>query len=209
MVAIFLRSLQFGARGIKPAPEDPRDRWLRPDEIRRMFESLAQEHDPIIRGALSFILLTGARRGEALSARWADIDFDAALWRIPKTKAGKVQTIPLSGHAMVVLQSLPRVEGCPWVFPGRAPGKPLVNLTKPWQRVRKRASLEDVRIHDLRRSLGSMMVQAGASLYVTQRALRHSDSRVTAEVYGHLGDDPLRAAFEAVGEKVAALMGKE
>lgn len=194
------------ARGIKPEPEDPRDRWLRPDEIRRMFESLTQEHDPIIRGALSFILLTGARRSEALSARWTDINFDAALWRIPKTKAGKVQTIPISGHTMSVLQSLPRIEGCPWVFPGHKHGQHLVNLSKPWQRVRKRAGLEDVRIHDLRRSLGSMMVQAGASLYVTQRALRHSDSRVTAEVYGHLGDDPLRAAFEAVGEKVAALM---
>ena len=195
------------ARGIKQEPEDARDRWLRPDEIRRMFESLAQERDPIIRGALSFLLLTGARRGEALSAKWEDIDFGDARWRIPKTKAGKVQTIPISGHAMSVLQSLPRVEGCPWVFPGHKHGQPLVNLSKPWQRVRKRAGLEDVRIHDLRRSLGSMMVQAGASLYVTQRALRHSDSRVTAEVYGHLGDDPLRAAFEAVGEKVAALMG--
>lgn len=197
------------ARGIKPEPEDPRDRWLRPEEIRRMFESLAQEHDPIIRGALSFLLLTGARRGEALAARWEDVDVDGALWRIPKTKAGKVQTIPLSGHAMSVLQSLPRIEGCPWVFPGHKHGQHLVNLSKPWQRVRKRAGLEDVRIHDLRRSLGSMMVQAGASLYVTQRALRHSDSRVTAEVYGHLGDDPLRAAFEAVGEKVAALMGNQ
>ena len=172
------------ARGIKPEAEDPRDRWLRPDEIRRMFESLAQEHDPIIRGALSFLLLTGARRSEALSARWADINFDAALWRIPKTKAKKVQTIPISGHAMAVLQSLPRVEGCPWVFPGHKHGQHLVNLSKPWQRVRKRAGLEDVRIHDLRRSLGSMMVQAGASLYVAQRALRHSDSRTTAEVYG-------------------------
>ena len=197
------------ARGIKPEQEDPRDRWLRPEEIRRMFESLAQEHDPIIRGALSFILLTGARRGEALSAKWEDIDFDAAFWRIPKTKAGKVQTIPISGHAMSVLQSLPRVDGCPWVFPGHKHGQHLVNLAKPWQRVRKRADLEDVRIHDLRRSLGSMMVQSGATLYVTQRALRHSDSRVTAEIYAHLGDDPLRAAFEAVGEKVAALMGPD
>ncbi len=195
------------ASRIKPFDEEPRDRWLKPDEIRRMFLSLAQESDPIVRGALAFLLLTGARRGEALSAKWEDIDSDAGLWRIPKTKAGRVQTIPLSGHALAVLQSLPRAEGCPWVFPGRAPGKPLNNLSKPWSRVRKRAGLDDCRIHDLRRSLGSLMVQGGASLYVTQRALRHSDARVTAAVYGHLGDDPLRAAFEAVGEKVAALMG--
>ena len=87
-------------------------------------------------------------------------------------------------------------------------GHHLVNLTRSWYRVRKRAGLEDVRIHDLRRSLGSMMVQAGASLYVTQRALRHANSRTTSEVYAHLGDDPTRAAFEAVGEKVAALMPK-
>ena len=193
------------ARGIKPELEDPRDRWLWPDEIRRMFESLNQEHDPIIRGALSFILSTGARRGEALSARWTDIDFDAALWRIPKTKSKNVQTIPISGHAMGALQSLPRVDGYPWVIPGRAPGKPLVNLSKPWQRVRKSAGLEDTRIHDLRQSFGSMMVHVGASLYVAQRELPHSDSRTTADVYGVLGDDPLGAAFEAVGEKVATL----
>ena len=193
-------------KDFKPFPEEARDRWLRPDEIRRMFESLALESDPIIRGALAFLLLTGARRGEALSAKWDDIDFDAAMWRIPKTKSGKPQTIPISGQAMSVLQSLPRVDGCPWVFPGRAKDKPLTNLTRSWYKIRERAGLTDCRIHDLRRSLGSMMVQAGASLYVTQRALRHADSRVTSEVYGHLGDGPLRSAFEAVGEKVAALM---
>ncbi len=144
-----------------------------------------------------------------MSAKWVDIDFDAAMWRISRTKSGKSQTIPISGQAMSVLQSLPRVDGCPWVFPGRAKDKPLTDLSKPWYRIRERAGLTDCRIHDLRRSLGSMMVQAGASLYVTQRALRHSDSRITAEVYAHLGDDPLRAAFEAVGEKVAALMGNQ
>ncbi len=106
-----------------------------------------------------------------------------------------------------MLQSLPRAEGCPWVFPGRTPGKPFSNLNKPWARVRRRAGLDDVRIHDLRRSTGSLMLRGGASLYVTARALRHADARLTASVYGHIGDDPLRAAFEAVGEKVAALMG--
>ena len=208
---LFTLSIEWGvrsdnpARGIKTFPEVKRDRWLRPDEIRSMFESLAQEPDSIIRGALTFILLTGARRNEALAAKWSDIDFDAALWRISETKSGKPQTIPLSGHAMGVLQSLPRIERCPWIFPGRVWGESLANLNRPWLRVRKRAGLHDVRIHDLRRSLGSLMVQGGASLYVTQRALRHSDSRVTAEVYSHLDDDTLRAAFEVVGEKVAAL----
>lgn len=196
------------ARGIKMFREEKRDRWLRPDEIRRFFESLAQEPELGVRAALTFILLTGSRRGEALSAKWEDINFDAALWRIPKTKAQKPQTVPLSTRALAVLQSLPRVEGNPYVFPGKNQGRPLVNLSRPWYRVRKRADLEDCRIHDLRRSLGSMMVQSGATLYVAQRALRHSDSRTTSEVYAHLGDDPTRAAFEAVGEKVAMLMPK-
>lgn len=194
------------ARGVKMYREEKRDRWLRPDEIRRMFESLAQEPDAIVRGALTFILLTGARKTEALAAKWEDIDFDAALWRIPKTKSQKPQTVPMSTRALSVLQSLPRVEGNPHIFPGKVPGQHLVNLSKRWLRVRERAGLPDARIHDLRRSLGSMMVQAGTSLYVTQRALRHADSRTTADVYAHLGDGPTRAAFEAVGEKVGALM---
>lgn len=210
---LFALAIEWGyrtdhpSRGIKMFREEKRDRWLRADEIRRMFESLGQEPEPIVRAALVFLLLTGSRKGEALSAKWADIDFDNGLWRIPKTKAGKPQTVPLSGHALSVIQSLPRVEGCPWIFPGRAAGKPLSDLAKPWSRVRTRAGLDDVRIHDLRRSLGSMMVQSGASLYVTQRALRHTDSRTTSEVYAHLGDEPTRAAFEAVGEKIAAITG--
>ncbi len=194
------------AKGVKMFRELKRDRWLRPDEIRRMFEALSQEPDPVFRGALTFLLLTGARKTEALRAKWEDIDFDSAFWRIPKPKAQKPQTIPLSGQALAVLQSLPRVAGSPWVFPGRATDKPLVNLTKSWVRVRNRAGLHDVRIHDLRRSLGAMMVQSGATLYVAQRALRHADSRTTSEIYAHLGDDPTRAAFETVGNKVAALM---
>ena len=194
------------ARGVKMYREAKRDRWLRPDEIRRMFESLAHEPDSVVRAALTFILLTGARKTEALAAKWQDIDFDAALWRIPKTKAQVPQTLPLSTLALSVLQSLPRVAGNPHVFPGKAAGRNLVNLSKPWLRVRERAGLADVRVHDLRRSLGSLMVQGGATLYVTQRALRHADSRTTADVYAHLGDDPTRSAFEAVGKKVAALM---
>jgi integrase len=193
-------------RGVKPFIEEKRDRWLRPDEIRRMFEALSTEPNGMVRAALTFMLLTGCRKSEALNARWEDVDFEARTWRIPKTKAKKPQAVPLSGQALSVLQGVKRIEGCPWIFIGKSARTPLVNVNKPWARVRRLAGIPDVRIHDLRRSLGSMMVQSGATLYVAQRALRHADSRTTADVYGHLGDEPTRAAFEAVGEKVATLM---
>lgn len=96
-----------------------------------------------------------------------------------------------------MLRALPRVPGSPWLFPGKAPGKPLSDLYSFWNSIRKELGLDGVRIHDLRHSYASFLVNSGHSLYEVQKLLGHSDPRTTMR-YAHLGQAPLLAAAETV-----------
>jgi integrase len=104
-----------------------------------------------------------------------------------------------------VLQTVPRLEGNPYVICGEKPGQHLVNLEKPWRRIRKSAGLEDVRLHDLRHSFASVAASGGQSLIVIGKMLGHSQAQTTAR-YAHLADDPVKAATDAVGSRIAAAM---
>jgi integrase len=112
----------------------------------------------------------------------------------------------LSQPAIEVLANLPRFDGNPFVIVGGKERAHLKNLQKPWGRIRKAAGLDDVRIHDLRHSYASIAAAAGLSLPVIGRLLGHTKS-ATTERYAHLAADPLRAANEAIGERIAKLMG--
>ena len=124
-----------------------------------------------------------------------------ALWTIPETKAGRPHVIPLPRPALAEIMQLPRLEGNPFVFCGRWGRSHLINVSKPWRRIRKEAKLDDVRIHDLRRTLGSWLVAAGASLPLIGKALNHSQPSTTA-IYARLQVDPVRAALEANAERM-------
>ena len=151
---------------------------------------------PFVRGAFFVGLLTGARRSEVLTMKWEDLDLQQAIWRIPDTKAGRPHTIPLPIPVIQELLKLPRLEGNPFVFCGRWGRSHLINVSKLWRRIRKEAGLDDVRIHDLRRTLGSWLVAAGASLPLIGKALNHSNQGTTA-IYARLQLDPVRVALEA------------
>ena len=114
---------------------------------------------------------------------------------------------PLSAAAMAVLQGIPRQSGNPYILPGRLSGRNMVNISKGWDRVRKAAGVADLRLHDLRRTLGSWMTQAGTDLNVVKDALRHSNISTTL-IYARLGEDPAREAFEAHGKQVMAAAGR-
>lgn len=159
-----------------------------------------------VQAALWLYVLTGVRRSELLSARWDQVDFERATLRLPVTKAGRPHTVPLSTHALNVLRSLPRIEGNPHVLPGRKPGAHLVDISKAWRGIRKQAGLEDVRLHDLRRTAGSWLVQDGNTLLVVGKALNHSDTRSTL-VYARMSQEPVRSALERYGEQVSAAAG--
>jgi integrase len=184
------------AARIKFFKEVKRDRFVTPNELPRLWKALAKEPNPFVRGAFFIGLLTGARRSEVLTMQWTDLDLQQGLLRIPVTKADRPHTLPLPRPVIEELRRLPRIEGNPYVFCGRWGRSHLVNVSKPWKRIRKEAGIDDVRIHDLRRTLGSWLVAAGASLPLIGKALNHSQA-ATTQIYARLQLDPVRAALDA------------
>lgn len=190
---------------IKKFPAHSRDRFVTPDELPRLWTALADDPNPFVRVAFLVSLLTGARRNEVLNMQWTDIDFTQSTWRIPDTKAGRVHLLPLPHAVLKQLATLPRFEGNPFVFVGRWGRGHLVNVSKPWKRIRTAAGLDDVRIHDLRRTLGSWLVAQGHSLPLIGKTLNHS-SVSTTQIYARLQLEPVRLALEANAAKMLSGM---
>jgi integrase len=194
------------ARDIDRFKEEKRDRWVTSDELPRLAQAINEEQNESARCALWLYLLTGARKSELLKARWMDIDWTRAELRLPETKAGRVHYIPLSGPALTLLQAMQRDEDNPFIFPGKVQGAALVNIAKPWHRVRTAAGVADVRLHDLRRTVGSWLAQSGNSLHLIGRVLNHSNQSTTA-VYARFGEDSVRAALEQHGARIMGAAG--
>ena len=204
-------------QGIADFREVKRDRWVTPEELPRLAQAINEEPNETARFALWLYLLTGARKSELLRAKWADVDWTRAELRLPETKAGRVHHIPLSAPALALLREVPRVEGNPFILVGRGPRgasaeekamRPahLVNISKPWGRVRMAAGVEDVRLPDLRRTVGSWLAQAGNSLQLIGRVLNHSNQSTTA-IYARFGEDSVRAALEQHGARIMGAAG--
>lgn len=181
--------------------EHRRDRWVTPEELPLLASTIDQEKNIYVKAALWLYLLTGVRKTELLTAKWEDVDFYRLELCLPETKAGRVHYVPLSNAALTILKRLPRDEGNPYIFPGKLSGHHLVNIEKPWNRIRAKAGIADVRLHDLRRTVGSWMAQAGNSLPLIGRVLNHSNVSTTA-IYARLGEDQTRKALEAHGERI-------
>lgn len=196
------------ARRIQKFKEQKRDRWVTPEEMPRLLQAIGNERNVYIRGALILYLLTGLRRSELLGARREYIDWERRELRLPDTKAGRPHYLPLSAPAMAILRSLPTEEGNPFLFPGQRPGRPLVELKMAWERVRTLAGVPDVRIHDLRRTVGSWLAQANHSLHLIGRVLNHTTPSTTA-VYARFQSDTVRQALEDHGRRVLAAMEPE
>lgn len=192
-------------RHVEKYRENKVERYLNAYELDRLESVLAEaertgSENPFVIVAIRLLLCTGARLGEVLTLKWDYVDLDRALISLPDSKTGR-KPIYLNSLAVEVLAGLPRVEGNPYVIAGDKPGAHLVNIRKPWYRIRKLAGIDDVRIHDLRHTFASIAVSAGMSLPLTGRLLGHRKS-VTTERYAHLADDPVRAANEAVAEVI-------
>ena len=193
------------AARVQPFKERSRDRWITPTELPKLVEAIEAEPNPYIQAAFRLYLLTGLRRNELLGLQWKDVDFERRELRLDDTKAGRSHVVPLSAPALEVLRSLPRTIGNAYVLPGHIRGKPLVNVSKPWQRIRKRAGMEDVRLHDLRRTVGSWLAAGGASLPLIGKVLNHSNASTT-QVYARLAEDATRTALEQHGETIGPLL---
>ena len=174
-----------------------KERYLSQDEAKRLFESVRRSDNPMLQFIIPMLILTGARKREVLDCRWEDLDFNQMQWRVPVTKAGRPRHIPLSGGVINLLKSVPQDPNNPWLFPNPKTGKPFVNIFNSWDTARKDAKLEDVRLHDLRHSFASFLVNAGRSLYQVQKILGHTQVKTTQR-YAHLAQETLLDATNAV-----------
>lgn len=191
------------AKGVEPFKEQKRDRWVKPEELVPLFEAISQEKSIYVKAAILLYLLTGARKNEILTAKWEHVDWHTKELKIPENKSGRVHYIPLIKPAIELLRILPQLASNPFIIPGAKEGAHLINIHKPWQRIRKRAGIEDVRLHDLRRTVGSWLAQSGNDLHLIGKLLNHKSQSTTA-VYSHFGQNHLRDALENHGEKIMA-----
>ena len=195
------------AMRVRPNPENPpRNRVLDDKEFKRLCEAVDQIDDPHVRAAFVLLVATGARLSEVLRSKWADVDLDAGLWHLPHTKAGKSQVVPLGPVTVATLTDLER-KG-PFLIPGREPLKPRTELREPWEALKEAADLNDVRIHDIRRTFG-LHIAKNSGLHLASKLLRHTDIRVTERVYAPLGISDQREATEAREAEILAFQPRQ
>ena len=139
------------------------------------------------------MLLTGTRKNEALQACWAEIDDARRLWRIPSPKGGRRRHVPLSDAVLRLLEQIGTREHSPFLFPNPSTGKPYTEIQPAWDRARRRAGLAEVRLHELRHSYASLLVNSGHSIYEVERLLGHTQIRTTQR-YAHLSQERLLEA---------------
>jgi integrase len=239
------------AEGVQKYPEKKRKRWAREHELPAIAAAIDEEVSVYVRAALWLYLLTGMRKTELLEARRDQIDWNRGMLELPDTKSGETQFVSLSAPALAILQSVPAQDGSPFILPGAREGGHLVNIAKPWRRVRDRATVilwaddetagrvvtaltkkldrapkvaevvaeaerrrlalpggvADLRLHDLRRTVGSWLSQDGVDLNRVRDALRHANISTTL-TYAKLGEDPVREAMERHGQRILEAAGK-
>jgi integrase len=196
-------------RHVKKYPRKAHERFLSEEELARLAGVLAETEageieSQFVIAAIRLLVFTGCRLGEIRDLRWENVKVDSAMLLLADSKTGR-KPVYLNAPALDVLTNLPRLEGNPYVICGNMEGASLVNMQKPWGRIRKKAGLTDVRIHDLRHSFASIAAEGGASLPIIGALLGHRQSATTAR-YAHLAADPLKSANKAVGKRIAAAM---
>ena len=187
------------------------ERFLSEQEFRRLGRVLSEleaegKLSASAIAAFQLLMLTGCRRNEILTLRWEDVDLEAGEIRLRDAKTGARQ-VALSPAARKVLAALPRLPDNSWVITGSRPGRRLANLNAQWVVVRKRAGLEDVRIHDLRHSFASRALALGESLTMIGKLLGHRQVQTTAR-YAHLARESVKTSAARVAQSIAADMDK-
>ena len=195
------------AKGVRLLKGEKKERFLTEAEVARLADTLTvmeTEHrlSTVAAAAVRLLLLTGCRKSEILSLRWDWVDGDRGCLRLPDSKTG-AKVVPLAAAALEVLSGLSRTSV--YVLPAAKGDGHYSGLQKDWERVRDRAGLPGLRLHDLRHSFASFAVADGSTLFMVGKVLGHKQARTT-EVYAHLADDPLRAVADRTAARIAAAM---
>jgi len=192
---------------VKRYREIKRERYLTPDELARLGEVLREADDePEAANCIRLLLLTGCRLGEIQTLKWNYVDMNSGALRLPDSKTG-AKIVPVGEAVIEVLKAIPKVENNPYVITGKIEGQHLSDMQKPWRRLRKRAGLDDLRIHDLRHSFASDALQLGQDLTMIGKLLGHTQVQTTAR-YAHLKTDPVRAAANSVSGFIALALAR-
>ena len=193
------------ANGFRRNKEEPKDRYLTPEDVAMVFRYLDQMPNRQAANAIRLLIFTGARRGELLNATWDQFDLDKAMWVKPSshTKQRRTHRTPLSVEAVELLKAMKADATGDLVFPSATSDGPIPDIKRPWDRLRKETGLTDLRIHDLRHTFASLLISGGESLAVIGKLLGHSQHQTTMR-YAHLMDDPLRSATN----KISTIIGK-
>lgn len=209
------RSFELGARwGIPGCDKNPtrgvsrkplnnaRERFLSAEEAARLRVAVAASQNPQLQHIVGLLLLTGARVRELLDARWEHVDVERKSWLIPTSKTGKPRHVPLSKAALVIIEALPRFKDCPWLVPNPDTRNPYMSIKHGWRRAIRVAKLPGLRIHDLRHSAASFMINNGVDLFLVGKVLGHASYQSTQR-YAHVNNATLLLAVEAGAAELA------
>lgn len=193
--------------GIKKYRTQARERFLNRTELLLFFSALKEfPNDTGMRDYLYISLFTGARRSNVLSMRWQEVDLDLGIWRIPRTKSGDSHTLPLPSMALAILTERSKTKFGEWVFPGLGATGHLVEPKRSWHALLRKAELSDLRMHDLRRTLGSYMAMGNQSLQMIGKVLGHKSPTAT-QIYARMAFDPVREAMEKAQNDMLSAAG--
>lgn len=199
---VFNVAMQLEIKGIEVNPaskikpyllNNARERYLTKDEATRLIDAINQTEQNIhLKYIIPMLILTGARRGEVLKAKHEDFNLNQLCWTIPTSKSGKKRVLPITPQLLELYKSIPK-DDTPYLFASAKSKKPYVTIYVSWNSARTRAGLKDLRMHDLRHSFASALVNSGRSLYEVQTLLGHSTSKMTQR-YAHLSNESLMSA---------------
>ena len=198
---MFSKAVEWGrteknpAAKVKKFRENPgRERILSPEEARSLIECAG----PGIRPVLIVALNTGMRRGEILSLKWADVDFGKSFILISDSKSGRSRKVPMNAFVYETLQKLPRTSA-EHVFFNPETKSHIKGIRTAFKAACRRAEIKGVRLHDLRHTAASKMIEAGADLVTVSKILGHASIQMTMR-YAHPTPENMRLAVNKLGE---------
>ena len=185
-------------------------RFLSNEEIRNLFSAADYDENIFAAAYIKILLLTGVRRSEGLGMKWEHLQLGGSkpMWYVPHTKSGKSRYVILNPMALKIIEALPKVQGNPYVFVGKVTGNPIQNPMKAFKRIIARAGIESTfRLHDIRHTVASLIVNNGGSLYDVQAALNHANSSMS-ERYAHLSSESMTKTSENISNVVSGAIAR-